>query len=578
VVRDIGVGPLQQGSTLDSITSFLMSPRARVNLVHSSLSSQLSFLENTLAEKGSPEETKIWVKAVLGGSQFLDSVSGTYVSYLSVISKVKDFISNLGLFVGGATTFITLPYDLAKNLVITLNDAIEQMCCVTNVPHEIVRSFRNIICSIVALPKSLFIGFTNPELFEGASNCGTTLGIPEAAVSAFSNSFSATAQVPSQRKMSQYFQTPASVLSISEEPLQVTGVFLATDVERTGLNYLASYAGSKITLSSIPSMPIVVDYMVQQSTTQNMIQLETASAYIVKSGDTPIRIASNVYDDPTQWKNIVLYNALEYPYIEEDLLFKKEVFATGIVQFYRTFGYFGAVVIPKGTSVYVPENMGTLQIDFLTSEDSILDLMQDYVDVPVVAVLSGGIGNIASGLITGFSPITGIGRVSNMYPTLGGRIWNVAKVGDIIQIPRTSKQNISAVIPASIDYNELFGIDIWVNEAGEFDFSVEEETDFARVFGITNLVQALSDRIKTSKGFYPYNIFYGTNLPLYVGKKSIPNWHNLIKVDIKDGVLLDPRISSIADFKMTVDGDIVEMEFDAIPINQQGQIPVSLIV
>jgi len=565
----------------DITISLLMSPRDRASLISNQLTTTLSYFNNILAGVGlsnlaSAEQS--WVQSVSGGSQFLDSVSETYVTFSSVINDVQRLSNSVKLFVGGVTTFITLPFDTAKNLAITLGDAIETMCSVADVPHLIVRSFRGMICAIQALPKSLFTGFTNPDLFEGSSNCGSTLGIPDALVAGFSNSFTATAQVPSQRLVSQAFWNPSSVLSISEEPLQIVGVFLSTDIGRTGSNYLDSYRGTKVTLTSVPSLPVVVDYLVQQDSTQSVIQLETSSGYIVKSGDTPARIALNVYDEPSQWKKIVLYNSLEYPYIEEDLNFQKEVFATGVVRFYRQAGNTGVITIPKGSGVYVPEAMGTSQIDFVTSKDMILDLMQDYIDVPIIASLPGSIGNVASGLITGFLALSGITKVYNDHPTLGGKLWKVAKIGEVIQIPGISKQSTSAVIPLTINYDELFGIDIWVNEFGEFDSSVENDMDFARVFGVSNLVQALGNRIKTGKGFYPYNFSYGTNLPKYIGKKSISNWHNLIKVDIKGGVLLDPRVSSVKSFLMEVDGDIIEMSFDVIPINQQSQIPVSLIV
>jgi len=52
----------------------------------------------------------------------------------------------------------------------------------------------------------------------------------------------------------------------------------------------------------------------------------------------------------------------------------------------------------------------------------------------------------------------------------------------------------------------------------------------------------------------------------------------VIKVDIKDACLLDPRIASIKSFLMEISGDMIGLSFDAIPVNQSSSVPVSLVV
>jgi hypothetical protein len=199
--------------------------------------------------------------------------------------------------------------------------------------------------------------------------------------------------------------------------------------------------------------------------------------------------------------------------------------------------------------------------------------------VPVQAVIEGPIGNVWAGAITGLSvSITGIGSVYNTTSITGGKIWKLAVVGDVIQIPLTTKKATSAVISTQPGYEQLFGIDIWVDDLGEFDFSVDQNTDFARVFGVDNLTQALANRIKTQKGYYPYHSDYGTNVPLYIGKKGLPYQYDLIKTDVRNGVLLDKRISEIKSFLLTVDGDEISIDFDAIPIGEQNLIPVNIVV
>jgi len=205
-----------------------------------------------------------------------------------------------------------------------------------------------------------------------------------------------------------------------------------------------------------------------------------------------------------------------------------------------------------------------------------------YVDVPIEAELSGDIANVPTGVITGFSNLPGFpkGVISNVYnlsPTTGGKYWNVAIVGDIILVPKTTREVVSVVVTTRAGYGELFGVDIFLND-GEFTPGVEHEKDFARVAGTKNLIQALHNRIITTKRFYPYNSDYGTNLKLYIGKKGNMDWYDLIKVDIQEGVLRDVRIQGLKDFEMDIDGDMVELKFDAIPINEQSRLPINIVV
>jgi len=291
------------------------------------------------------------------------------------------------------------------------------------------------------------------------------------------------------------------------------------------------------------------------------------------------RVALKNYGDASRWKEIAIYNGLEYPFIIEDKDdFDKEEYAIGTVRFYRQSGVGGAITIPLGHAIWVPAYQGTNRINFVTTEAKILNLMESYVDVPIRASLTGDIGSVASGIITGFTAITGVNKVSNISPTAGGKIWKIVFVGDVIQIPETAQVATSAIIPATPDYEQLFGIDIWIDEDGELESSIESDKDFARVFGSDNLVQALKNRIKTSKSYYPYHPEYGTNLPLYIGQKNISTWQNIIKVDIKGGVLLDPRIFQIKEFKMEIDGDKAGMEFDAIPISDQPSLPINIVI
>jgi phage baseplate assembly protein W len=525
------------------------------------------------------------------------------------------------------------------------------MSSVAAVPHELVRSFREMMCAINGLPESLFKGFTNPTLFEGESNCGASLGIAPAAVASFDNSFAATAQIAPERQISQVFVAPQSTVVIKEEPDQVVGVFLATDSDRSGDNYLESFSGREILLTSTPTVPIVVDYKVVQETTTNEIRLQATQATIINTEDTLERIAFNAYGDASRWKEIMLYNELEYPFIVP-IGFVKEVKATGVVRFNRNPSYSPSILIPNGYKVYVPAFRGTLIIVYTVTSDTTLPLNQLFVDVPVECDHVGPIGNVGPAIIKGpytddswatiwsasksylinqlirpttsngftfkclipgvsgsiepswpaiigtavndgsvtwqcfrtdefeltYYKITGISSISNTLSTNGGKIWAVLQPGDLIQIPGTTSGAASLVVGAKKTYDELFGIDLFINADGELEFGSEGNPDFRRVSGVDNLVQAIKNRVGTTLKFYVYHPDYGSNLPFYIGRKNDPFWDDLVRVDIRRVCLTDPRISDIESFFMTIDGDTIFISLDAIPINENSALPLNLVI
>jgi hypothetical protein len=181
----------------------------------------------------------------------------------------------------------------------------------------------------------------------------------------------------------------------------------------------------------------------------------------------------------------------------------------------------------------------------------------------------------AQSAITTYS---GIAKVSNVNGLVGGKIWKVKHPGDIILIPRTEGSVDNVVYGAKKDYDAMFGIDIAIGDDGEFDVANETLNDLKRVYGVKNLVQALRNRIQTQKRYYFYHPEYGTDLPYYIGRKNITHWQDLVKVDIKGGVQLDPRIAEVKQFKMTIDGQRISMNFDAIPINQHSSLPLNMII
>ena len=370
------------------VFDYLVAPEKRVPIVANKLNTETTFFNNIINKildvTSMTIGTQTWATLIAKGAEVYDSVGGIYRTISSVVQEVETTAGIIGLYVDKVTSFINTPFESIGNTCSRIEDIVEDMSVVQYPPHEMIRSFREMICALRALPESLFSGFTNPSLFEGNSNCGASMGIPDAPVSQYDNSFETTAQIPAERQISQTFATPEKILILKESPTEVVGVYLTTDTSRIGNNYLDFLKGSEITLTSVPNVPVIVDYKVKQSTTTDMLRLQATNGVIIKTDDTIERIAYNAYGDASQWKLLVLYNDLEYPYIV-DPDFDKEVEATGYVRFYRNSTITTALTIPKDVSIWVPTYRGTYEIDFLTTEEKILPLANTYIDVPVLA-------------------------------------------------------------------------------------------------------------------------------------------------------------------------------------------------
>ena len=98
--------------------------------------------------------------------------------------------------------------------------------------------------------------------------------------------------------------------------------------------------------------------------------------------------------------------------------------ASGVVTFYTTSTQTASVNIPAGTQVAVPigSNMGnTTPIYFATAASAAISPGSTSIDVPVVAVLPGAIGNVQALSITSIvNSVVNVTTVSNSAATTGG--------------------------------------------------------------------------------------------------------------------------------------------------------------
>jgi phage baseplate assembly protein W len=117
------------------------------------------------------------------------------------------------------------------------------------------------------------------------------------------------------------------------------------------------------------------------------------------------------------------------------------------------------------------------------------------------------------------------------------------------------------------DPNEVYGTDIALTNGLLGGTSTG---DFATVTGRANLRQALKNRVETQQGELVYHARYGSLLKTLIGKVSVPAQQLLAASTAKGAVLADPRIASVDKAIATVNGDVVNVNIEAIPVVGQS--------
>lgn len=96
----------------------------------------------------------------------------------------------------------------------------------------------------------------------------------------------------------------------------------------------------------------------------------------------------------------------------------------GIATFSRTVAATNAILIPQGTQLIAHINDTVFpSIVFITTQTAVLEAGSLSVDAPIQCTVAGTIGNIDAEMIVGFGGlknISGITRVTNLTPTMGG--------------------------------------------------------------------------------------------------------------------------------------------------------------
>jgi hypothetical protein len=284
--------------------------------------------------------------------------------------------------------------------------------------------------------------------------------------------------------------------------------------------------------------------------------------YLIK--DTVESIALYERGNVSNWREIVLINSLDFPFVvaekETDILAVRNVFASGPQTFGVNAPVSTAINLPLGLILEVVHvglrDIGDRAPRYYTTIASVLPAYSASTTVPIVCESSGDWGNTLANTIARMVE-DGNGKVLlntgvwvtkpavdftyNAADILNGKRRNIKTTGETILIP--IGVGGTAVVPARSYAEDFGGIDLALDANG--DFIVDFKTgDLATVSGYANIAQSLYARISTRRGELKRYPYYGSNLSSYVGRSG-KYIKDLIKMDIIATFKQDERVEDV---------------------------------
>lgn len=148
---------------------------------------------------------------------------------------------------------------------------------------------------------------------------------------------------------------------------------------------------------------------------------------------------------------------------------------------------------------------------------------------------------------------------------------NVAKIGDIILLPKPNGENIRVSKRRNKEIESLaYGIDIDIN--GEFPVGtvtqgeVQEVRDIKLVAGIDNLAQQLNTRLTTKLGSLLTHPDYGSSLYRYNGRLNKPENDNKVIFEVESCIRTDFRVKDVLNVRVRHERDKRYVSCTVIPI------------
>lgn len=141
--------------------------------------------------------------------------------------------------------------------------------------------------------------------------------------------------------------------------------------------------------------------------------------------------------------------------------------------------------------------------------------------------------------------------------------------GDSILIPwETNAQRVPTPI-------SNFGSDIALTKG---ELSATASGDLALVIGKDNIVQALSNRIKTLRSELVYYPRYGCHVSLALGLKATPFIELMGSAWVHESLQEEPRIAAIQSVESTVMGDALKVTAKVTAVGDNSPIDFNLVL
>ena len=135
----------------------------------------------------------------------------------------------------------------------------------------------------------------------------------------------------------------------------------------------------------------------------------------------------------------------------------------------------------------------------------------------------------------------------------------VRLTGDRLSVPSSADY-----VPAQIDPEAVFGIDVALSSIGEMNAA---DGDLVTVAGGPNLTQAMRHVLATTPGGLEMHPTYGCSAWFLIGQKATPAAMRMIDGLIRRAVQADARVDSVTRAESRIDGDALHVEMTAQATN-----------
>jgi phage baseplate assembly protein W len=156
----------------------------------------------------------------------------------------------------------------------------------------------------------------------------------------------------------------------------------------------------------------------------------------------------------------------------------------------------------------------------------------------------------------------------------------VLVVGDTLLVPSGlaggELQRAEQADPNEI-YMVLLGVDMALSKTGDLEANTSTK-DWKTKDGIANLQQALRHRLLTRKGELAYHPNYGSNIEAHIGHPLDETRVSLVRLEVIETLLSDPRLRSVPIVDVVHDGDQLSINAQCEVIGVDDVVPLNLVI